>query len=138
MTTIRTAQIEDADAVVALWHATEDVLPTSTDSVESVRTLLARDARALLVAEHDGRIVGTLIVGWDGWRGSLYRMAVATEMRRRGIARELVAAAEAQLAGVGCVRISAWVDSNETHAAAFWKACGYDVRGAMDRFVKNT
>jgi GNAT superfamily N-acetyltransferase len=78
------------------------------DGATDVRGLLLRDSHALVVAADDGgRVVGTLIVGWDGWRGNLYRMAVATASRRQGIAAALVAEAERRLTDAGCRRISA-------------------------------
>jgi len=43
-----------------------------------------------LVATIDEEIVGSVIGGWDGWRGNIYRLAVAPEYRRRGIARSLM------------------------------------------------
>jgi ribosomal protein S18 acetylase RimI-like enzyme len=42
---------------------------------------------ALLVAEIDGVLAGSLIAAWDGWRGSFYQPAVSPEHRRRGLAR---------------------------------------------------
>ena len=59
--------------------------PTSTDSSEAVAVLLARDPGALIVAEADGEIVGSVVAGWDGWRGSVYRLAVAERYRRAGL-----------------------------------------------------
>jgi predicted MFS family arabinose efflux permease len=44
--------------------------------------LLNADPEALLVAEVDGVVVGSLIAAWDGWRGSFYRLAVSGLPRR--------------------------------------------------------
>ena len=38
------------------------------------RALLEHDPGALMVAESSGRVVGTVIAAWDGWRGSVYRV----------------------------------------------------------------
>ena len=65
-----------------MWSAA--AAPTSTDDVDGVGALLERDPGALLVAEASGRIVGTVIAAWDGWRGSVYRIVVAPEHRRDG------------------------------------------------------
>ena len=134
---IRHASADDAPAVVALWLDTPDVLPTRTDDEDAVRALLARDADALLVAEEDGRTVGTLIVGWDGWRGALYRLAVHPSARRRGVATALVERATQQLVTQGCRRITATVKLDEDHAMAFWKAAGFERNDVDGRFVKN-
>ncbi len=71
--------------VFALWRAAE-LPPSVTDDVDSVRRLIAHDAAALLVAEIDGEIVGSLCGTGDGWRGNLYRLAVHPSHRRGGIA----------------------------------------------------
>jgi len=44
----------------------------------------------LLVATVNGRIVGSVIDGWDGWRGHIYRLAGAPEHWRKGVARRLI------------------------------------------------
>ena len=121
MTVVRPARSSDAGAIVALWRAVDDMLPSVTDDERSVTTLLGRDPVSMLVAEEAGHLVGTLIVGWDGWRGNLYRLAVDPSARRRGVARTLVAQAEMQLAAQGCRRVSAIVAASEPPAVGF---CG--------------
>jgi hypothetical protein len=38
--------------------------------------LISEPAASLLVATIDNQIVGSVIGGWDGWRGNIYRLAV--------------------------------------------------------------
>ncbi len=134
--TIRDATSTDAPFVVALWRDVEDVLASVTDDEDAVRELLERDPTALLVAEDDGQVVATLIVGWDGWRGNLYRLAVQPDHRRRGVAAALVGEAERRLLLVGCRRIAAVVALGEEHAVGFWAAAGYARSAGIGRFVK--
>jgi len=136
MTVVRPARSSDAGAIVALWRAVDDVLPSVTDDERAVTTLLERDPTSMLVAEEAGHLVGTLIVGWDGWRGNLYRLAVDPSVRRRGVARTLVEQAEMQLAAQGCRRVSAIVAASEPPAVGFWGAAGYGRQDEMQRFVK--
>jgi ribosomal protein S18 acetylase RimI-like enzyme len=56
---------------------------------DGVLGLLDTDPEALLVVESDG-IVGSLIVAWDGWWGSFYRLSVHPDRRRQGIATALL------------------------------------------------
>jgi len=103
------------------------------------REVLGEPAAVLLVAEADGRLVGTVIGGWDGWRGSIYRLAVLPAYRRRGIARALVGEAERRLFRMGARRISALVDSDHPWATDFWDslgASGYRHDERMRRYVK--
>ena len=134
--TLRTGQPKDADAVVELWR-TAGAVPTTTDDPESVRSLLVRDPEALLLAEEDGAVVASLIVGFDGWRGHLYRLAVHPQWRRRGLGRAMVEAAERSLTRRGVRRINALVVEDDPVAVAFWKAVGYPNDLHVGRHVKN-
>lgn len=133
---IRPARLDDTDDVLALW-AQADVEPTVTDDRASILRLIAHDSSALLVAEHDEQIVGTLIATWDGWRGSMWRLAVRPGHRRRGIAHALVATAEQRLQTLGATRIATFVVTTDDTPSNFWAACGYQAQTHRRRFVKN-
>ncbi len=62
---------------------------TVTDDHESLALLLESGQGGLLVAEAGERVVGSLIVGWDGWRGFLCRLAVRPDHRRQGYRHQL-------------------------------------------------
>ncbi len=107
-----------------------------TADVRHVAALVERSDGSLLVAEADGRIVGSLIAGWDGWRGNMYRLAVLPEYRRRGIALRLVAEGERRLREQGAIRIGAIVLRDHPDAVGFWQAAGYTFQEDAGRFVK--
>ncbi len=134
-TSFRVAAISDVPAVLALWREA-DAEPTHTDDDASLHRLIARDDAALVVAEHDSRVVGSVIAGWDGWRGSVYRLAVAPEHRRRGLATRLVGEAEKRLVEAGAVRLQAIVVDSDEQALGFWTAIGWERQTARARFVK--
>lgn len=97
---------------------------------------IARQGNLLLAVDGNGTVVGSLIAAFDGWRGNMYRLVVAHRQRRRGIARALVEAGEARLAGQGCRRITALVAGPEPDTAAFWRAVGYGHDHRIVRYVK--
>jgi ribosomal protein S18 acetylase RimI-like enzyme len=110
-------------------------LPSATDNSESIVCLLDSDKDALIVAEIGGRIVATVIAAWDGWRGNLYRLAVAPEGRRKGIATQLVTEAERRLFERGASRLSILVPKTGS-AAEFWSSMGYSEDIRIARFAK--
>ena len=55
---------------------------------------MKRDQNSFLVAEVEGRIVGSVLVTHDGRKGWINRLAVHREYRRRGIGGALVSEAE--------------------------------------------
>ncbi len=133
---IRTGVGSDLPSVLALWTAA-GAQPTATDDEEGLCTLLARDPEALLVAERDSVLVGTLIAAWDGWRGSFYRLAVHPDARRRGHGTALVRAGERRLIKRGARRLTAIVAEDERAAAGLWEAVGYERQAQRARFVRN-
>ena len=124
MILVRTANAADVAQVVDLWDRAGG--PTRHAGRRREATiLLGRDPEALLVAVEDDTVLGALIVGWDGWRCHLYRLAVDGDARRRGIARQLVGAARVRGAGLGAVRIDAMVDPDNEAAVSFWASVGF-------------
>jgi ribosomal protein S18 acetylase RimI-like enzyme len=121
--------------VVELWRAAGAV-PGLTDDPASVRKLVGFDPDALVVAESDGKIVGTVIAGFDGWRASLYRLAVHPNFRRRGLGLALVGEAEQRLVQRGARRANALVVAAHDHAVTFWEAVGYPLDPRIGRHVR--
>jgi len=133
---LRPASADDIAAVLAFW-ADATAEPSSTDDTEGLEGLLAQSPGALIVAVDDGTIVGSVIAGWDGWRGTLYRLAVAATHRRRGIATALVDEAEQHLRQRGVRRMHLIVGLAGGNAAIeFWRSARYEPTDQL-RMVKN-
>jgi ribosomal protein S18 acetylase RimI-like enzyme len=77
-----------------------------------------------------------VVASWDGWRGAMYRLAVHPACRRRGVASQLVTAAERMLRARGARRIHLIVLADELPANAFWTAAGYAHQPRQRRYVK--
>ena len=132
---VRAARPDELDDVLDLWDVSRDS-PRETDDPPSLRALARHDPDGLLVAESNGRVVGSLIAVWDGWRGNMYRLTVHPSYRRRGFAGRLVATGEERLRALGARRISALARRRDSRAAHVWQSAGYDYEEGTGRFVK--
>jgi ribosomal protein S18 acetylase RimI-like enzyme len=133
---LRPCRPEDIPAVLALWRRAEAV-PRPTDVPGPLRLRLERDPELFLLAWAGDQLVGSLMGGWDGWRGNMYRLAVDPTHRRRGIARMLVDGVEANLRALGAERITSLVFVDEPGAADFWRGAGYAPDPAIARYAKD-
>jgi ribosomal protein S18 acetylase RimI-like enzyme len=121
---IRRAQPADADALLRFWTEAGASLST-TDEVPYLRRAIENPAAALLIAEADGRLVGSILGTFDGWRGNLYRLVVDPRYRRQGIARSLVREIERVFVAWGVRRVTVLVEVDRPWATQFWRAVGY-------------
>lgn len=134
---IRTGRADEAEALLALWRLA-DALPSVSDDVESIERLVDRQPEGLLVAEaDDGTLVGSLIATFDGWRASMYRLAVHPDRRRAGLAADLVAEGERRLRAQGARRVQAIVYEEHEHAVGFWRAAAYRRHDAVARYTRD-
>ena len=123
---IRRSGPEDTAALVALWRSAGLLRPVN-DPVRDIVRKLGHDPDGLLVAEQAGRIVGSVMVGYDGHRGWINYLAVDPDHRRSGIGRALVAAAEEHVAALGGAKVNLQVRASNAAAIAFYRRIGYAV-----------
>lgn len=121
---IRPFAIDDRDAVIALWEAAGLTRPWN-DPRKDIRRKLQVRPDLFLVAEDDGVVVGTVMVGYDGHRGWINYLGVDPDRRRMGIGRALMAEAERLLRLEGCPKINLQVRSNNGDAIEFYRRIGY-------------
>lgn len=124
MLTLRTFTPADTDAVVELWRQC-DLLRPQNDP----RKDIARKGRVrpdlFVVGECDGRIVASIMIGYEGHRGWVNYLAVAPECQRRGFGRQLMDEAERRLRAEGCPKINLQVRTSNAAVVSFYRAIGY-------------
>jgi len=92
-----------------------------------IRRKLGVQRELFLVGELTGKVVATVLAGFDGVRGWIHHLAVAPSLRRRGIATRMMREAESGLAKLGCPKINLQVRPGSTGVVAFYRTLGYEV-----------
>ena len=116
----------DYDAVRALWMTIRGFgIRALDDSREDVTRFILRNPTTSVVAEADGRIVGSILCGSNGRQGALYHVCVAREYRRRGIGTRMVGYCMERLREMGVNKVALIAFSNNDVGNAFWRRIGW-------------
>ena len=116
----------DEGAVVELWRRCELTRPWN-DPHKDIRRKLTTQPELFLVGELAGRIVATVMAGYDGHRGWVNYLAVAPEHRAKGYGRLLMQHVEEQLTARGCPKLNLQVRTGNKAVLEFYRRIGYAV-----------
>ncbi len=122
---IREFQKADYERVFSLWKTSSLDIGRS-DSLESLRKQLERDAELFLVAEENGSIVGVVLGRWEGRRGWINRLAVAPAQRHKGLGSLLVSEIEKRLKAKGCEKVNLLIEADNSGVQVFYERIGYN------------
>jgi ribosomal protein S18 acetylase RimI-like enzyme len=118
---------QDFDSVLALWKTAGPGLHVRrSDKPEEILKKLQRDPDLFLVAELDGKIIGSVMGGFDGRRGMVYHLAVEAIHRNLGIGSSLMHELELRLKEKGCIRAYLLVTRDNTSAMHFYEEMGWE------------
>jgi ribosomal protein S18 acetylase RimI-like enzyme len=121
---VRPFTLRDQKAVVKLWNDCGLVVPVN-DPLQDIRRKLKVQPKLFLVAEKKGRVVGTVMGGFDGHRGWINYLAVDPKLQKSGLGRLLMEKIEIPLRKMGCPKINLQVRESNLEVAAFYERIGY-------------
>ena len=134
---VSAATMDDAPAVIALWHVCGLTRPWNDPQSDFDRALAGEQATILVMRDGDA-ILGSVLGGDDGRRGWVYYLAVDAAHQGKGIGRVLMGTAEGWLKARGCPKIQFMVRSTNNEARGFYDRLGYAPQDVvtLGRFLK--
>ena len=134
---IRPIHDGDEESVVELWRVCGLVRPWNDPhrDIESARANLSSDVFVAVAGNEGGRIVGSVMAGFEGHRGWVYYLAVVPERRSQGLGRRLMHHAEAWLERQGAPKIMLMIREENESVRRLYEGLGYSVerRTVMSR-----
>ena len=121
---IRPFRVADTEAVVALWRDAGLVVPWN-DPYRDIERKLRVQPELFPVAESNGTVMGTAMVGYDGHRGWVNYLAVDEAFRGVGAGAALMAEAERLLTELGCPKLNLQVRATNREVVDFYRHLGY-------------
>jgi len=129
---IRIMTIDDYEQVYTLWINTPGMgLNNLDDSKEGIAKYLARNPNTCFVAEKNDRIIGAILSGHDGRRGSISHTVIAQSEQRQGIGGALVNAVMSAFKNEGIHKVNLVVFSKNENGNAFWEKHGFTTRNDL-------
>lgn len=122
---IRTFRQEDLEEVITLWERCDLLRPWNDPELDIERKLY-HSADLFLVAEVAGEVVGSVMGGYDGHRGSAYYLGVHPEYRGRGIANALLNRLEKKLISRGCPKINIQIREENDLVIGLYEKLDYE------------
>lgn len=124
---IRPFNLADSEAVIAVWEACQMTVPWNDPHKDIARKMQVNPELFLVAEGVNGRILGTVMGGYEGHRGWINYLAVSPDCQGQGIGRALMAAVEAKLAALGCAKINLQVRSSNRAVIQFYGHLGYHI-----------
>lgn len=121
---IRPFEATDTEDVVALWEECGLVRPWNDPRKDIARKLKVQP-ELFLVASGAGRVVGSVMAGYDGHRGWVYYLAVSPSHRKLSLGRQLMQAVERLLTEMGCPKLNLMVRTSNAEVLEFYRSLGY-------------
>ena len=137
--TIRDFQDGDLDAIVSLWERAGLTRPHN-DPVRDISFAMAGPGSTVLVGRIGAKIIGSVMVGHDGHRGTVYYLAIDPDHRKAGLGAEMLAAAESWLGARGVWKLNLLIRAKNHNVRDFYLRCGYveENRIVMSRQITKT
>ena len=114
----------DTACVAKLWQECGLTRPWN-DPVKDIDRKLTDQNGAFWVVCQGSMVVASVMIGYDGHRGTINYLAIAPELQRSGIGAELMRRAEAFLIDIGCPKVSFCVRKDNHAVLAFYDRLGY-------------
>lgn len=110
--------------VIALWEKCGLVRPWNDPDKDIDRKLTDRNGAFFLLLQAD-KLIGSVMVSYDGHRGSIYYLSIDPDLQAGGLGKQLMAHCEAYLTDLGCPKINLFVRRGNEQVMGFYESLGY-------------
>ena len=123
--TIRPYSETDLNSIVSLWEICELSRPWN-DPIKDIERKLTVQRDLFLILEKDGEILGSVMGGYDGHRGSVNYLGIHPDHKNEGLGKLLMNRIEEELIKMGCPKINLMVRNSNLDVHEFYRVIGYE------------
>ena len=125
MTTIRTVRPEEITDMIGVYRKC-GIYTEAISNENAIRRGYEKNPDLFVVAEEDGRIVGTVQGQSNSIIGMIWKLGVLPDYRRRGIGKVLLKEMMKRLRDDGCVGANLLLRHDNMDVAEFYEKLGWE------------
>jgi ribosomal protein S18 acetylase RimI-like enzyme len=115
---------EDENAVVELWREC-NLVQSWNNPKRDIERKSRVNPELFLVGLVDGKVVATVMGGYEGHRGWVNYLAVAPAYQRRGLGRLIMEVVEEKIRAMGCPKINLQIRTDNVEVVRFYEGIAY-------------
>ena len=127
---IRPYQLSDQVQVVILWQICDLTRPWNNPEKDIERKLSVQ-SELFLVMEDNGKIIGTIMGGYDGHRGNIYYLAIHPDHQKSGYGKFLMEEMEKRFLAMGCPKSHVMIRTSNLAVQSYYEAQNYDAQDCI-------
>ena len=116
--------------VISLWERCDMTRPWNDPDKDIDRKLTDRNGGFFVVIEKDA-VIGSVMVSYDGHRGSIYYLSVDPGCQGKGLGKLLMKHCEEFLLELGCPKINLFVRQGNEAVMEFYQQLGFSPEAAV-------
>ena len=117
---------DQSDKVIALWEKSGLTRSWNDPEKDIARKNTDQNGK-FLIGQIDGVLMASIMIGYDGHRGSINYLAVDPDYAGAGYGKILMAEAERFLLSVGCPKINFCARTDNVKVVEFYQRLGYAI-----------
>jgi len=124
--TIRAYEDKDQDDLIALYQLAFPHDPPWNDPSDMIACKKAIDAEGLLVGLHQGKVMASVMAGYDGHRGWINCLAVHPDHRGQDFGAAMINAAIDLMTDRGAVKVNLQIRGDNTSLKRYYERLGFE------------
>jgi putative acetyltransferase len=122
---IRKFRPSDLDSAIELWSKSDGVGLNESDTRDALLRFLARNPGLSAVVVSPTELIGAILCGHDGRRGTIHHLAVAPAYRRQGVGSRLLEYCLSRLQEAEIPRCNLFLYDDNEVGRRFWESHGW-------------
>ena len=122
---VRPYSEKDLEDIVSLWDICGLSRPWN-DPIKDIKRKLIVQREIFLILEKDEKILGSVMGGYDGHRGSVYYLGIHPNHKNKGFGKLLMKKIEEELIQMGCPKINLMIRDTNLDVQEFYRIIGYE------------